>query len=441
MEAEHLSQIQLVGYRAKTLNPDELLAVDRHLASCDACHDRLTRLSPEVSERLYDLPIHEPFHLDYDQHLAPYVDGTANEIDREIIESHIALCSACAEELRDLQEFSHQPVPASPQTGRDVRVSSQTRRTDTWLWPLAWRPRLAMALGIAIVTFGLSIMVFRWAMNRALQSTQHETTASTPGADQQNPVPAPSRDQLANNASPDPRAVQSPDSQRAEPLIALNDGGQQITLDASGHSTGLESLPQELRKTVETVLANGRFNKSPALSNLTKSGGRLRGGSDEQDTIVPVVPDGVVIETDQPTFRWRALEGASDYVVTVHDSNFRPVESSGPVNGTEWCIPRSLQRGVTYSWQIRAVVNGKTVISPKPPAPEVRFRILDQKAFAAIENARRTQGNAHLALAVLYWKHGLLDHAERELETLVRANPNSSAAAELLRSLRSLRRP
>jgi hypothetical protein len=127
--------------------------------------------------------------------------------------------------------------------------------------------------------------------------------------------------------------------------------------------------------------------------------------------------------------------------VTVHDSNFRPIESSGPLSGTEWSIQNPLPRGATYSWQIRAVVNGKTVISPKPPASEVRFRVLDQKTFAAIENARRVQGNSHLAMGVLYWKHGLMDAAEREFEALERANPGSTVAKELLRSLRSLRSP
>jgi hypothetical protein len=123
----------------------------------------------------------------------------------------------------------------------------------------------------------------------------------------------------------------------------------------------------------------------------------------------------------------------------VHDSNFRQIESSGPITGTEWVPQTALPRGVVYSWQIRASVNGKTVISPKPPAPEMRFRVLDQKALVAIENARRTQGNSHLAMGVLYWKHGLLADAEREIEALSRANPNSTIAADLLRSLRSLR--
>lgn len=433
MTAEHLSQIQLVGYGTKTLNSEELLAVDRHLASCDACHDRLARISP--SDRSYDLSLKEdPFHLDYDQHLAPYVDGAANEIDREIVESHIALCSQCAEDVRDLQEFRQQPLPPSQQADRSVKVSRWTRWMDQWQWPQAWNPRLTAALVIMLLILGITAAVFFWTKNGTPQRQQQAGPVGPSGVGNE-ASPGSSPGQVAVQPSPDQPEPKS------QPLIALNDGGQQITFDESGHSTGLESLPSDLRTTVENVLATRKFSKSPALGNLSESTGRLRGGNEGQDTIAQLAPVGVVIESDRPTFRWRALEFASEYVVTVHDSKLRPVESSGPIAVTEWSIPRSLERGETYSWQVRTVVNGKTVISPKPPAPETRFRVVSKKAFAAIENARRAQGNSHLAMAVLYWKHGLMEAAEREVEALARANPGSPVAADLLRSLRSLRRP
>ncbi|HEU4766914.1 MAG TPA: hypothetical protein VFS77_06050 [Pyrinomonadaceae bacterium] len=423
MAAEHLSNNQLVGYAAKKLNSEELLAVDRHLASCDACHDRLTRTS--AIDRSYDLSNDGAFHLDYDQHLVPYVEGTADEIDREIIESHVALCSQCAEDIRDLQEFTRQPVvsPVVPDVSRRTPPPA-----EVWQRPRIWTSQLTAAVAIAIFLLGITAGFLLWA-SRAKQPVHQAGPSSSPSL-----TPGPSPDQIAKQPSPEPSS-----SPRSELVFALNDGGRQITIDEDGLSTGLESLPPDLRTTVENVLASRKFYQSPAVRHVSEGAGRMRGGSDEQETIVQLSPAAVVIETDLPAFRWRAFEGASDYVVTVHDSNFRQIESSGAITGTEWVPPRPLPRGVVYSWQVRASVNGQTVISPKPPAPEVRFRVLDQKALAAIESARRTQGNSHLAMGVLYWKHGLMADAERELEALARANPNSTAAAELLRSLRSLR--
>ncbi|HKR11440.1 MAG TPA: zf-HC2 domain-containing protein [Pyrinomonadaceae bacterium] len=420
MTAEHLSQIQLVGYEARTLNAEELLAVDRHLASCDACHDKLADLA---SGHSYDLLTdEEPFHLDYDQHLAPYVDGVADEIDREIIESHIALCSQCAEDIRDLKEFRKQP---SLQAVPVVKVSRWTQWTNQW----QWSPRLAAAVAVAILIPGITTAVLLWTKYQPLPQASI-------------PEQLPGNDNGAGRVAvqPSPESPGDGPVQPKEPLVALNDGARQITLDENGHSKGLESLPPDLRTTIENVLASRKFNLPPALFNLSESTGKLRGDTETEEMIEQLAPVRAVIESDRPVFRWGAFADASEYVVSVIDSKLRLVESSGSITGTEWTILKPLKRGETYSWQISAIVNGKTVISPKPPAPETQFKVLDKKAFGVIENARREQGNSHLTMAVLYWRYGLIEAAEREAQALVRANPGSPVAADLLRSLRALRR-
>ena len=282
----------------------------------------------------------------------------------------------------------------------------------------------AAALAVAILIPGLTAAVWLWTNGLGTEPQQ-----------QAGPVPLPSQE-----ASPITKP--SPDQVKPakEPLVALNDGGRQITLDQDGRSTGLESLPSDLRATIENVLATRKLGLPPALFSLSAGAGKLRGNVETQDTIGLLTPVGVVVESDRPSFHWRALEGATEYIVTVHDSKLRLVENSGPVAGTEWSISKVLERGRVYSWQIRAVVNGVTVISPQPPAPDAQFKVLNKRAFEAIQTAKRVQGNSHLTMTVLYWKHGLIEAAEREAQALARTNPGSAFAAELLRSLRSLRR-
>ncbi|HYC91726.1 MAG TPA: hypothetical protein VEO54_21080 [Thermoanaerobaculia bacterium] len=41
-------------------------------------------------------------HLDYETHLAPYVDGAIGAVEREIVESHVEDCAMCRRELEDL---------------------------------------------------------------------------------------------------------------------------------------------------------------------------------------------------------------------------------------------------------------------------------------------------------------------------------------------------
>src|ERR1043165_2616924 len=145
--SEHLSQTQLAGYSGRTLYPDELLAVDSHLASCDECHERLTRIMPGTSVDSGE----EPFHLDYDEHLHPYVDGTANEIDREIVDSHVAQCSRCADELRDLLAF------------REQAVAAVTSTSSRWLPPQRrLLPIPALAAAVVIAVFVLTMAVIWW---------------------------------------------------------------------------------------------------------------------------------------------------------------------------------------------------------------------------------------------------------------------------------------
>lgn len=434
--AEHLSPIQLAGYSGRTLDDDELLAVDRHLASCNVCYEKLARSSAQVM----DSPLtfsEEPFHLRYDEHLEPYVEGKSNDIDREIIESHIAFCSACAEELRDLQAFRRQPEYVFASDKRSASPSSWKRWVASWQRPTVRIPHLTTALVSAVVILAITVAVLLWAKTRTVEQigntpppqsgpTNKESTSASV---------APPADKNAGEANRDGQ----PKEPVEEPLIVLNDGGARVTMDKHGQVEGLGSLTPDLRQAIERALTNRRLPSTKPLADLSVDPGRLRDDATEQNRFLPLTPVGIVIESDRPTFRWRKLEDERVYSVTIYDSQLRNVENSGPLQGTEWTIATPLKRGVTYTWQIRAVKDGSTIISPKPPAPDARFRVLDHATLTNLANMKRLHGNSHLAMGVFYWKHGLLDEAEREFEALASANRQSRVAAQLLASLRSLR--
>lgn len=439
MMSEHLSQSQLASYSGRTLDADELLAVDGHLASCDVCHKRLTGILPGVAKIALSPSFQSgerSFHLDYDQYLEPYVDGKANDIDREIVDSHVAQCSKCADDLRDLLAFKQQPAVAI--TGDDAVTSSRWKQ---WLpqWPLLSNPALATAVVIAV--FILAMAVLLWTTYRASRRVERAATGSSESEEQRQAVekepPPSSTDHTTPENSP---SNQLPTLPREEPLITLNDAGGQILVNQRGQLEGLDQLPPDLKESVERALATRRFRDSPALTGWSTGAGMLRSEVEKQNTFAPLEPLDVVIETDRPKFRWQALEAARHYVVTIHDAKFREVGSSGPIVGTEWTAPNSLERGVTYSWQISALKDGKTIVSPKPPLREARFRILDQRAVVALARLKESAGSSHLVMGVFYWKHGLIEESEREFHALAQANPNSTAVAELLASIRSILR-
>jgi len=149
-------------------------------------------------------------------------------------------------------------------------------------------------------------------------------------------------------------------------------------------------------------------------------------------------PVGVVLMTNQPAFRWSAMEGATGYVVEVYDEQFKRVASSPQLTSLSWTT--TLPNGKVYSWQVKATKNGQEMTSPRPPAPQAKFRVLDQAKVNELARARRAYGSSHLTLGLLYAEAGLLKEAETEFRALRRANPNSELARSLLRQVQALRR-
>ena len=150
-------------------------------------------------------------------------------------------------------------------------------------------------------------------------------------------------------------------------------------------------------------------------------------------------PMGIVVRDDRPRFSWQPLPRTSSYTVTVLtmlDSNPSIVATSPSLSTTTWTPPRALQRGRIYKWQVSAFRDGEAIISPAPPAPEARFRILDRGTDDELRRLERTNMRSHLVRGIFYAQAGLLDEAEREFRALAMANPKSPVAQGLLQSVK-----
>lgn len=124
--------------------------------------------------------------------------------------------------------------------------------------------------------------------------------------------------------------------------------------------------------------------------------------------------------------------------MTVTDADLNVVATSPALSVTEWRIPRSLTPGAVYSWQVTALKEGKPVTSPVLPAPQAKFKIVDRDFTETIAQLKRSNPTAHLALGVAYANAGLFSEAERELQMLLRANPDNRTARSLFRSVQAL---
>lgn len=165
------------------------------------------------------------------------------------------------------------------------------------------------------------------------------------------------------------------------------------------------------------------------LQTLRPGSDHLRGRNDASYTLRPA---GVVVETQRPTFTWRAREGARA-VVSVFEGG-REVVRSEPRTEPRWKPHRDLARGVTYTWEVELEKEGQVEILPSPPAPQARFRVLDEDARVELDAARREHANDHLLLGLLYAKNGLDEEAKQELQQ-VEDPRDADTARRLLRDI------
>jgi hypothetical protein len=217
--------------------------------------------------------------------------------------------------------------------------------------------------------------------------------------------------------------------------VTLNDGGRQVRLDREGNLAGLGNLFPLERRAVRTALTTGQLDLPSELTQLSSKAGVLMSGKTDGVSFALLSPVGTVVRDSRPVFHWQSLDGANAYTVNIYDSRFSKVATSSQLSGTEWAIQTSLERGAIYIWQVTAIKDGVEVKSPVKPAPEARFKILEQAKADELERVRRAHSNSHLILGTLYSQAGLLDEAEREFQALLAANPRSAIAQKLLRGV------
>ena len=217
--------------------------------------------------------------------------------------------------------------------------------------------------------------------------------------------------------------------------VLVNDSGSNVVLDGRGTLRGLETIPAQMQEAIKLALASGRVRMPESVAGLAGTTNVLMGSSEGVPFAVRS-PIATGVFDQRPTFRWMGLRGAVSYTVSVFDPDFRRVARSEPLTKTEWMIPQALDRGAVFSWQVTALKDGKEVVSPVRPAPEARFRVLDQAAAEEVERYRRSWAKSHLAAGVVYARAGLREDAEREFRTLVKENPRSTVARRLLGSVK-----
>jgi hypothetical protein len=408
----HLSETEVNLFRERTIGPAERERIDSHVAQCDSC---LRRILPsedtalvysELTEALLPDSADQPFHLSKAE-ITAFANGSIDQADRVIFESHVDICAECREAVESLAAQQFYPAWSAFQ----------------------FTPARAAAVGLVVACLVLAFVVWRrWhsrAVDQTAQQASNQTPTNTPGSG--SPTPAPT--ESTKDSSPNQFAVSA----------SLEDNGRRIQLDNTGKLIGLEELPEASRSLVRSVLANKTLSKPEVLDKLTAPSITLMDPTARENTFGLLGPSGTVIATDRPNLRWQAVAGATSYTVSVFDADFNRVTRSAPQTATQWTSP-ALRRGMIYSWEVVAVRNGQEVRSPVAPAPRAQFKILEAEKLRELTSLKEHRPISHLTLGLTYARFGLLVEAEEQLQILARENPNSPVATRLLRTVQEWRK-
>ena len=421
LSSDHFSDEAIERYEKREMTALELLAADDHLAACEVCYARLKR-DEQLYNAVADAASVAGRHLTYEQ-MADYVDDCLSDLDREISESHLQICPRCEVELSDLQSIQAR-MKSLPAEKYAPRKSSGARMF--WNSP-AYRVPLeiaAMAV-VAALAFWIASSALRSEIKDLQSQLDQQRQANTELGQQTEDA----RNQVAALRQENEKLQQQQSTD-----VALNDGGGLIVLDRQGNLSGPEPVIAN-QAAVKRALATTNVNVAQNLTELTGRAGKLMGGP-SQSAYGLISPVGVVLINDRPTFRWLAQPGATGYEVALFDPASKKVAGSGLITATNWTVDTLLERGVIYSWQVRAIRDGKEIILPPPEAPDARFKILERAKADELERAQRSSPRSHLLLGILYAEAGMVEEAEQQFRDLVKANPESEVAKKLLSSIR-----
>lgn len=202
---------------------------------------------------------------------------------------------------------------------------------------------------------------------------------------------------------------------------------------------GLDLLSVTEATRVKGALGAGVVELPISLIDLTNRPETLM-GKPAGASFQPIAPIATVVVSDRPVFRWSALSDAEGYTVSVFDVELRPVARSVNLTETSWTPPEPLPRDRIYVWQITARRGSESLITPAPPSPPARFRVMDAPMATTIERVSRTQPQSHLLLGILYTQAGAREEAEAHLQEVASTDPHIEVARRTLERLRNVPR-
>jgi hypothetical protein len=405
---EHLNKNLLQKYGNRQLNPAELISVVTHLENCGKCYKEFTEMFPQINQTIADfnkeiINRNEPFHLDYDEHLRPYIDETINEIDREIIESHLENCSSCSHQVRDLREFKE-----SLELKKLKQEIAEKAKESVWTKFGNWFTANTRILAFGSLLIVVSLLGLFAFFNLPKQNDQAKVE---PNINVAVPIQTPNVTPTDGVVTPTPTNIKV-ETNVNKPLPTVKNVNVTATPTPSPTIT-----PQET-ELAEIKLPN-------YLKDLRTKTDSLRGNSDgKTEQIAIISPNGKVIRETSPTLNFNKLEGIETYEVSIYNGS--TLIKKEIISSNSWRVSVTLSKEKLYEWQVSAKSGDKNYLG------QGKFYIVSQVDENKIRRAKDS-----LQRGKAFAEAGLIDDARREFKQYLKQNPGSQSAKKLLLQIAS----
>ena len=431
---EHLTSEQLKEYGRRQLDAGEMAQAVFHLDECGACFASFQQLFPELSDEAREISVDnltaeeaEVFHLDYEEHLRPFIDREIAEAEREIVESHIQNCSFCARAVRELREFSDGlKLREIEKDSAGVPVSSHSGGSLPRRFA-GGNPGYLFFSAVAILILGFGGWLLWRQTETKIFVAENQMTASAPkGAGNENSFNQSTDSSPANPAVKENESPVAPPEDNSTNKKPESVGGKIPESKQPEDERLLAALPADFRARFQNALQTQEI-KLPAFIADLRENINLRSESRSGKNIT-LSPDGQAVKDTRPTFNWKKFAAAGEaYVVTIFDANYNRIAVSPNLRDTQWRSNGILERGKVYGWEIKTEKSADSY--------SARFRVLDENAIERLKKIEKAASNSPLARGIGYASEGLLSEAEREFQKEIRNYPSGKLARKLKDSL------
>src|SRR4029453_5464729 len=177
-----------------------------------------------------------------------YANGSIDQADRVIFESHLEICDQCGEAVQLLA--ASKLIESVSSSARQAEIPAQQFSPAS---SAAFRFTPARAAAGVLVAACLVLAFVGWrrwhsrAVDQTAQKASSQTPTNTPGSGSPTPAQA--------------EAPKGPTSDQLAVALSLEDNGRKIQLNNSGKLIGLEDLPETSRASVRGGVAKKTFPK------------------------------------------------------------------------------------------------------------------------------------------------------------------------------------